>query len=482
MTDARWTRLADLVPDALALGAGERDAFLDRACTAPDGTPDPDLRAQAARLLAASDRADSTGALASPVAGLGARAVARPERLGPWQVTGRLGEGGMGVVYRAERADGRFERTVALKVVRHAGRALARRFDRERRALALLEHPGIARLYDADVAGAGLAATPYLAMELVEGVPITEASDGLSVEACVRLVLQVCGAVAYAHSRLVLHRDLKPSNVLVADTASGPRAVVLDFGVARLLGDADDEHTGSACTPAYAAPEQLAGGEVTTATDVYGIGALLYETLAGVRAYGLAGATAAEHRKDALPPPPSAVAPAGRARALRGDLDTITLKALDPDPVRRYPTAGALADDLRRALSGEPVEARPATVRYRAGLFVRRHRTGMASAALVALALIGGTGAALWQRAEAQAERDRARLAAAEAREQAERAEAVSGFLEQILRAPNTRWYGRGRRPEARRRPSAPCSTKLPRASTETLPPVPTCSPTSTTS
>ena len=441
MTDARWTRLADLVPDALALDDAARGSFLDAACRAADGTLDADLRTAAERLVAASDQAERTGALASPVAGLAGRADAVPERVGPWRITGVLGEGGMGVVYRADRADGRFERAVALKVVRHAGRALARRFDRERRALALLEHAHIARLYDAGVDRA----MPYLAMELIEGAPLTAEADrlGLDVDGRVRLMLQVCEAVAYAHGRLVLHRDLKPSNVLVADDAGRPRAVVLDFGIARLLGDDDDDGLtqsgGRLYTPAYAAPEQLAGGEVTTATDVYGLGALLYQTLAGARPYDLGTATAAEteRRKALSPRPPSAAAPANRARALRGDLDTICLKALDPDPARRYTSADALADDLQRHLGGLPVEARPATVGYRAGRFVRRHRTGVGAAVLVALALIVGLGAALSQR-------DRARVAAAEATEHAERAQAVSGFLEQILRAPNAMWYVEG--------------------------------------
>lgn len=436
-TPSRWEHVKTLVEAALDRPAAERGPFLGAI------TP-PSLADQVTGLVAAHDAADIGGVLTTvldpePSAG---------DRIGPYRILGRLGAGGMGAVYRARRADGHLDRDVALKVIRHASPALAARFDRERRALALLEHAHIARLYDADVVTGGLEPTPYLAMELVEGTPITDAADhlGLGVEARIRLVQQVCAAVAYAHGRLVLHRDLKPSNVLVAETASGPRAVVLDFGIARLLGDEDDALTqtgGRACTPAYAAPEQLAGGAVTTATDVYGVGALLYELLAGARAYDLAEATAAdtERRKASPPRPPSAVASSNRARSLRGDLDMICLKALDPDAARRYPTADALADDLRRHLDGLPIQARPATARYRAGRFVRRHRTGVIATALVGLALVVGLSAALWQGRVAQTERDHARRAAVEADEQAERAEAVSGFLEQILRAPNARWY-----------------------------------------
>ena len=187
-----------------------------------------------------------------------------------------------------------------------------------------------------------------------------------------RLLLQVCAAVSYAHGRLVLHRDLKPSNVLVTEDTEGPRAVVLDFGVARLLGDAADPaltRTGeSLYTPAYAAPEQVAGDDVTTATDVYGVGALLYEVLTGVRPR-----TSAETGR--LPYVPSRVA-GDRARRIEGDLDTICLKALAPVPERRYLSVDALAADLTRHLEGLPVEARPTTLGYRVGRFVRRHRTG----------------------------------------------------------------------------------------------------------
>ncbi|GAB5534460.1 MAG: hypothetical protein Rubg2KO_07090 [Rubricoccaceae bacterium] len=449
MTESTWTRLADLIPDALELAPDERAAFLDRACTNENRQLDTDLRREAARLIAASEAADTTGALISPVAGLRSwDDDVLPDQIGPWRVTGLLGEGGAGVVYSAERADGRIDRTVALKVLRRVGRAVIRQFDRERRALALLEHPHIARLYDAGVVQDGpYRNTPFLVMEFVDGLAITDAADHhqLDVEARIQLILHVCAAVGYAHGRLVLHRDLKPSNVLVTETDDGPRAVVLDFGVARLLGDEDEALTqtnGRAYTPAYAAPEQLNGSSITTATDVYGIGALLYELLAGTRAH--ASSTDGVGRTSLAPTPPSAVAPAEISRQLAGDLDTICLKALDPDPARRYASADALANDLNRHLEGLPIEARPATIRYRAGRFVQRNRAAVAATALIALAILGGLGAALWQRAEAQRERDRAQIAAVEAEAQAERAEAVAGFLEQILRAPNTRWYNEG--------------------------------------
>ncbi len=433
MTDPTWERLATIVPEALTLSAPERAAYLDRACTSADGTPDADLRAEAEALIAASDAADASGALVSPMA---ERRDVMPERIGPWRVTARLGEGGMGVVYRAERDDGLFERTVAVKVL-HRGLApgLARRLGAERRVLARLEHDGIARLYDGGVADDG---TPYVVMELADGLPITEHADaaGLSVEARVRLFTQVCDAVAYAHQRLVVHRDLKPSNVFVTQ---GGRVKLLDFGIARVLGDdgADSlastaTRTQASMTPSYAAPEQLRLGEVTTASDVYALGVMLFELLSGARPYSLAGASPAEAERivcETIPPPPSTVAPTDRARALRGDLDTICLKALAKEPDRRYASAEALGADLQRHLDGLPVLARPATRRYRTGRFVRRHRVGVAAAALVALAVVGGAGVALWQ--------------ARAARLEAAKAVAVNDFLVGLLGAASPEADGR---------------------------------------
>ena len=417
MTTAQWTRLADLVPEALDQPLPDRADFLDRACRTPGGALDETLLREATSLVAAADTAATSERLRSPVDGLaggvageerlGAPAV--PRRIGAWAIRGLLGEGGMGVVYRATRADGAFEREVALKRLRPGpGTHLdAARLDAERRTLARLEHDGIARLYDGGVDDDG---APFLVMERVDGLPLTDFADRaeLDVRARVVLFVEVCAAVAYAHRHLVVHRDLKPSNVLV--TADG-RPKLLDFGVAKLL-DADAEVTQSAAmTPAYAAPEQLTGDAVTTATDVYALGVLLYETLAGRRPYDLSGLTASGIERavcETTPPPPSAVAPSARSRALRGDLDTVVATAMTKEPGRRYATAEALGEDLRRVLVGEPIAARPAGRAYRARLFVRRHRTAVAAAAVVALALIGGIASTTWQARVARAERDRA--------------------------------------------------------------------------
>ena len=378
MTDPalhRWQRVDALLAEALDQAPGDRDAFLRAAC-------DADLRAEVRSLFDEADAAarvlgESAVDFAGPLldgSDPGQEGPDLPEgaRLGPYRVEAECGRGGMGVVYRATRADGAFEKDVALKLVKRGMDTdeVLRRFGRERQILAGLEHPGIARLLDAGAAPDG---RPYLVMEHVEGEPITDYAEGrrLGVEARLALVEQVCEAVQHAHRRLVVHRDLKPSNILVAeDDAGAPRVKLLDFGIARLL-DADEAVTrlGRPLTPAYASPEQRRGGAITTATDVYALGALLYELLAG-------------RRPSAPPRPPSAVVEgAGLRRRLRGDLDTLVLTALRDDPDERYPSVEALLGDLRRHRAGLPLRARPASVGYRARKFLARHRTGVATAA-----------------------------------------------------------------------------------------------------
>ena len=426
---ADWDRVEALFDRALDVAPADRAAFLDR-----EAGGDAALRAEVASLVEAHGRA-------GPFFAEAARRIAPPgpvglgDRVGPYRVGRRIGEGGMGAVYRATRADGAFERAAALKVLR-AGHGDVRRFLAERRTLARLDHPGIARLYDGGLTADG---RPFFAMELVDGEPVTAyaARRGLGVEARVGLVRDVCAAVQYAHARLVVHRDLKPSNVLVSTRDDGrPQVKLLDFGIAKALDDPDVTVAGPAPrTPAYAAPEQVAGGPVTTATDVYALGVLLYELLTGRRPYACGAGRAAVERAvlDAEPVPPSEAArapgpappdaegasaappgpPERLARRLAGDLDQICLKALRKEPERRYGSADALARDLGRHLDGLPVEARPDTLGYRVRSFVRRHRAGVAAAAAGVLVLAAGLAVAVWQGRAAAAERDRAERAAA---------------------------------------------------------------------
>jgi eukaryotic-like serine/threonine-protein kinase len=346
--------------------------------------------------------------------------------VGPYRLLRELGRGGMGTVWLAERVDGVLKRQVALKLP-HPGlatRTFAERLARERDILASLAHAHIARLYDAGVTPQG---QPYIALAYVEGQTLVEHCDArrLGLRERIALFQQVLEAVQYAHAHLVIHRDLKPSNVLVDEQG---QVQLLDFGIAKLLVDGQAEATeltldgGQALTPDYASPEQIGRGAITIASDVYSLGVLLFELLAGMRPYRLErhGQAALERAVLALdvPRPSTAARGAGdlaTARTLRGDLDTIVLKALQREPANRYPTADAFRQDLQRYLDGAAVLARPDAVAYRVGKFIRRHRVGVALTVLFLLSLGAGLAGTAWQ--------------ARQATRQAERAQAVQDFL-----------------------------------------------------
>jgi serine/threonine-protein kinase len=355
----------------------------------------------------------------------------RGETVGVYRLIEPLGRGGMGEVYLGERADGRFEQKVAVKLVKRGMDSveILRRFARERRILARLEHPGIARLLDAGETPDG---RPYFVMERVEGERITDycRSRALPLEDRLRLLASCCDAVDAAHRNLVVHRDLKPSNILV--TPDG-QVKLLDFGIARLLGEDDGEmqvtrREERVITPAYAAPEQILGGGVTVATDVFALGVVLYEILTGTLPFDRRATTPHElatrvERENAERPSTAA----GRTieadgadrnrekwiRRLRGDLDTIIMKALAHEPERRYPSAAALAEDLRRYLTSRPVEARPDSRAYRLRKFVGRHRVGVAASGLVTAAVLAALAVSLAQTAAARRETERTAAAQA---------------------------------------------------------------------
>ncbi len=419
---ATWARIEPIVDEALELEGAERAAFLERACAG-----EAPLRAIVEALLAAD--ADAEQFLERPLAEV-APSLLAPEpdaageavadagrRFGPWETLREVGRGGMGAVYEAVRSGSDFRQRAALKVIKRGldTDEILERFRRERRILAALEHPNIARLLDG---GASEDGRPWLAMEFVEGEPITEWCDArrLGIDERLRLFLGVCDAVLHAHRALVVHRDLKPGNILVSTKGE---VKLLDFGVARLLaGEGEDAEAtvaglrASALTPRYAAPEQLRGDPATTATDVYGLGLVLYELVAGRRAReGDTGSfeslarrvlerdveapSAAAGRAGDGAPAPEAVA-ACRAttaerlrRSLRGDLDAIVLTALARDPRRRYASVEALADDLRSHLANEPVRARPASRGYRLAKLVARHRLAFGAGALAVVVLAG---------------------------------------------------------------------------------------------
>jgi serine/threonine-protein kinase len=416
-----WHRLNRLLEQALDLEECDRPAWLER-----QDRLDPQLQEVLRSLLEQASHESSelieTASWALP--------EARPgDRIGPYRLVRELARGGMGVVWVAERADGSFERQVALKLPRAEWTApgLAQRMARERAILASLSHPHIAQLYDA---GWTDDHRPFIALELVDGTPIDAycTEKRLSVSERVALFVDVAQAVAFAHSRLVVHRDLKPSNVMVSRDGS---VKLLDFGIAKLLvGDnlAGEESVVTragerALTTAYAPPEQILGRPVSAASDVYSLGVMLYELISGVRPYRPTTASSSAALEEAiLNVEPLAPSRAGNRtdERVRGDLDTIVLKALKKQPEARYESAAALADDLDRYLAHRPIRARPDSRRYRARLFLKRHRFPLGIAAGVFAALLVSSIVSLWQ--------------AQTAREEARRAAAIKDFLLALIR------------------------------------------------
>jgi serine/threonine-protein kinase len=454
-------RRADAVFDAaLDLPVDERDAYVALTCGA-----DAELGQAVRRLLEA--QRSSGGFLESPAVELAAPLFHQPNvspsstagHVGPFRIVREIGHGGMGTVYLGERDDGQFAQRVAIKLIRE-GSALFARFLEERRILALLEHPRIARIVDGGIADDGM---PWFAMEYVEGQPIDRYCDEqrLSLPARLELFDAVCDAVQYAHQHLVVHRDLKPSNILV--TADG-QLKLLDFGIAKLVDPrATDQAAGQtiwrAMTPEYAAPEQVRGQPVSTATDVYALGVLLYVLLTGRRPYEVRDKSAAEAERiicDIEPLRPSAMAvpsddasrerhasraaarrttPDQLVRALRGDLDVIVMQALRKDPARRYQSATALREDLARYLHGRPVSARPDSASYRLSKFLRRHVAGAVATAVVTMALLGATAVSVRGMREARRQRDEARVQRDRARFEQQHASASTSFMEAVLQS-----------------------------------------------
>ena len=426
---ADWSRVKELLGEALERPAADRAGWLAGACGG-----DAELQAEVQALLAAHERAGDFLATGPSAAAATADALLGA-RLGPYLLTGVLGRGGMGVVYRARREQP--EREVAVKVLAGALSAPARRrFEEECRILARLEHPHVARLFDVGATGDG---RPYIVMELVEGLPLDRWCERarLDLRARLELFLELCEAVSYAHARLVVHRDLKPGNVLV-DASGRPR--LLDFGIARLLepgpGDLATETGLRPMTPEFASPEQVRGEATTVATDVHGLGLLLHLLLTGRRPFHLRSTSAVELVQVVClqePPAPSLAARGGApeqplafeppeppqrlARELRGDLDAIVARATRKEPGARYASVERLADDVRRYLEGEPVLAREGRWRYRLGKFVGRHRLSLGLAAGLVLALAAGLVATAWQARVARAERARAERRFAQVRQ-----------------------------------------------------------------
>jgi len=451
LSDERWRELSPHLDRALEMSAEERRSWLDRMRAS-----NPELAKDLETLIESHGRASREGFLGRPAISSSPPSLAG-QAIGPYTLTSLLGQGGMGNVWLARRSDGRFEGAAAVKLLNASlvGRAGAERFRREGSILARLAHPHIARLLDAGVSPSG---QPYLVLEYVEGEPIDRYADdrSLSIESRLLLFLDVLDAVGHAHANLIIHRDIKPSNVLVDRDG---RVKLLDFGIAKLLegegeGGAATALTregGRALTPEFAAPEQVTGGAVTTATDVHALGTLLYMLLSGRHPAGGARRSPAEMVRaivDTEPPRVSdafsrartaqdedgrhaaqtrGASPDALRRELRGDLDTILAKTLKKNPAERYPSVTALADDLRRFLRHEPIGARPDTLRYRAAKFVRRNGLAVALSAAALLALAAGLVGTVTQARRATEQ-------AARAQREARRATVERDFALQQLR------------------------------------------------
>jgi serine/threonine-protein kinase len=472
MTPEKYRQVKEIYQGAIEVTPDERESFLVAACKG-----DENLQREVASLLAFREVSEKF--IETPAFAAGARLLVKEQReslegqtIGQYSILSEIGQGGMGVVYRAARSDDQFQKEVAIKIVRLGldTEDMRRRFRHERQILAAIDHPNIAKLLDGGTTGDG---RPYLVMDYVDGVPLTTYSDQkrLSTTARLKLFLSVCSAVSYAHQNLVIHRDIKAANVLV--TADGvPK--LLDFGIAKLLNaDAvsDQAHTVTqlgVMTPEYASPEQVRGEQVTTATDVYSLGVLLYELLTGHRPYRIKSRRSDEIMRvicEQQPTRPSAAvstvevvsheedqtkrtitpevvsaardqSPERLRRSLSGDLDNIVLMALRKEPQRRYSSVAQFADDITRHMQGLPVVARTDTVWYRTSKFVTRHKLGVAAAVIVLVGLLTGVAAVAWQARVARRERDKATL------EQA-KAQRINKFMQETLGAPNPNQEGR---------------------------------------
>ena len=424
MTPEEWQRVRPILESALELPSSRRAAFLDTACA------DSSLRGEVESLILSYEEAGADSLNSLPIPSFAAEearfSLAAGKRIGAYEILEEIAQGGMGAVYRAVRADGQYKQQVALKIVRADIGVImtASRFRNERQILASLDHPNIARMLDGGTTVDGL---PYLVMEFIDGLPITEYCDQKKITVSGRLQLfrTVCSAVHYAHQRLVIHRDIKPGNILI--TSEGvPK--LLDFGIAKILdpdllqGNVTLTSAGLfVMTPEYASPEQLQGRTITTATDVYSLGLVLYELLAGRRAYRFTSHMPYQVARAVLETDPEKPSTAIRRRetseqraqqtpdltpevvsnlrgasieklerSLSGDLDNIVLKAIRKEPNLRYSSADQLSEDIRRHLENLPVLARKSTFAYRSWKYVARHKFGMASATLIALSLLAG--------------------------------------------------------------------------------------------
>lgn len=466
MDPVNWIAVKRLLDEVLLLEPSRRRSFLESAAESPEIISEVESLLKADGQSADFMTVDVEELTKDLLAEDQTESAMIGQRFGIYEIRRELGIGGMGAVFLAERADGEFDRKVAIKMLKRELNVstLRRNFSREREILARLEHPNIARLLDAGKTDDGV---PFLVMEYVEGVPIDQfcKTAGLSLAARLKLFNKVCDAVSFAHRNLIVHRDLKPSNILVTQLGE-PK--LLDFGISKLL-DADENAPVTilgAMTPDYASPEQIKGEPVSTASDVYSLGVVLFKMLTNSLPIRLTGKTNGELIRTATeddPAIPSSAVDRSAdgdatmsadfiARSLKGDLDNIVLKALSKEPERRYQTIEQFSADIWRHLDGMPILARPATRSYRAGKFIKRHKIPVVALVLIFLSLMGGTAVAMWQARRAEAHALDSAIETEKAREEQRKSAKVTKFVSKIFGYANPGWFAEGAKTQGKAR------------------------------
>lgn len=446
MNAEHWGKVKDLLEEVLKIEPVRRVRFLEK--TGING----EIRAEVESLLAFEGRSQDFMSLT--LSEFSKDFVAEEEKeisligqkIGIYEITGELGFGGMGAVYLAERTDGKFAQKVAVKMLKREFNVekIRRNFRREREILAKLNHPNIATLLDAGKTDDGV---PYLVMEYVEGVSVDEfcKREKLSLTSRLKLFNKICDAVSFAHRNLIIHRDLKPSNILVTKKGE-PK--LLDFGISKLL-DAEENTlitVFGAMTPEYASPEQIKGETVSTASDIYSLGVVLYKILTDSLPFQLKGKTNGELLKVITEDEPTSPS------QIKGDLDNIILKSLSKEPERRYKTVEQFSGDIWRHIDGLPVLARSATISYRASKFFKRNRISVIAFGLIFLSLITGITIALWQAREAQEQARNSAIETEKAKEEQRKSEKVTKFVSKIFGYANPGWFAEGAKSEGNAR------------------------------
>ncbi len=472
MPEEDWRKIKAIVGQLLDCNPAERQELLARAKLTPE------MQTEVESLLACEGAAENF--LTLPALTISRDFFAAEEldaalpgsQIGNYRILRELGLGGMGAVYLAERSDGKFAQKVAVKMLKREfnSETLRRNFTREKDIQAKLNHPNIARLLDAGTTADGV---PFLVLEYIEGLPVDKfcAGRNLPLNARLKLFNKVCETVSFSHRNLIIHRDLKPSNILVTEDGE-PK--LLDFGIAKLFGGevSGDKTTLTllgALTPQYASPEQIKGEPVTTATDVYSLGVILFKLLTGTHPFNVAGKTNGELLKtiseDEPTTPSLAIAPpahppsAIRNPQLQGDLDNIILKALCKEPERRYPTVEQFSADIWRFIDGLPVLARPATFSYRASKFYQRNKVSVIAGIVVFLALVMGITAALWQARVARKQvnvaleaQRRSERETEHAKAEEEKAKKITAYMSKVFPTPTINGMPKARSLRAKRR------------------------------